>query len=123
MKRSMLAVTALAFSLTTFTPAQAGFVGSVAPVMPSAKTSADSGVIHKVGRRWRRGGRGAAIGAGIITLGILGAIAASRRAKARDYDYYEEEERYYEHRDRCERWRRACRNGHDRACWRFDTRC
>jgi hypothetical protein len=116
-------MTATALSLATLAaaPAEAG-MSSVAAAGSTA-TQPSASLIEKVGRRGRRARRGVAIGAGIVTLGVLGAIAAS---KARERDYgYDRRYRYERHgyRDNCRRWRRWCRRGNDRACWKFDTRC
>jgi len=96
--------------LAPFAPANAG--GMLNPSALDAKVVAGDGVVEKVGRRHRRR---LAIGAGIVTLGILGAIASDR---AHSRPYYRDNPRW-----RCRRWRRACHRGNDRACWRFDTRC
>ena len=94
MKTSILvaAAGAVAFSIATIAPVQAGVVG---PMSSTAKAEMGTSLIEEVGRRGRRShrrrgrrGRGLAIGAGIVTLGIIGALAASRRANSRDY--YEE---------------------------------
>lgn len=116
---AVAAVTGTALTLAALSPApvQAGMVG-IATTGP-ASAQADANLIEKVGRRGRRG---VAIGAGIVTLGVLGAIAASR-ARERDYDRYDYEDRRYRYRDNCRRWRRWCRRGDDRACWKFDSRC
>lgn len=116
MHKSMRAATigAAALAITAITPAHAGVVG---PMSTTAQTGIGADIIHKARRRGRRG---LAIGAGILTLGIIGAIAASERARARRYDrryYYDD----YEH--QCRRLLRRCRRGNDRACWRYDNRC
>ena len=119
MKTSILAAAAgaIALSFAAFTPVQAGVVG---PTSPLVQTQEASGMVHQVGRRGRR----AALAAGIVTLGVLGAIAASRAHERRHYYYerrYTPRRRYY--RNKCRRWLRNCRYGNDRACWRYDTRC
>jgi hypothetical protein len=117
---AVAALTGTALTLTALpgAPAQAG-MSAMAPAAPVA-AQGDASLIEKVGRRGRHVGRGVAIGAGIVTLGVLGAIAASK-ARERDYDRYED--RGYRYRDNCRRWRHWCRRGDDRACWKFDTRC
>ena len=133
MKTSILvaAAGAVAFSIATIAPVQAGVVG---PMSSTTKAEMGTSLIEEVGRRGRRGrrghrrrgrGRGLAIGAGIVTLGIIGALAASRRAHSRDYYYersYQPRHRYH-YRNQCRRWLNRCRRGNDRACWRYDTRC
>ena len=57
-------------------------------------------------RRWRR--RGAAVAAGALIVGA--AIAASQAPR-------------YSRSPRCRKWRRWCRRGNDRACYRFDRYC
>ena len=123
MKTSILAAAAGAVALTLagLAPVQAGVIG---PMSTTTKAQMGSEMIHEVGRRRRHRHRRYGIGAGIVTLGILGALAASRRAHADDYYY--EERRYrprYSYRNKCQRWLRRCRHGNNRACWRYDTRC
>lgn len=112
--KSMIASVGAAAILSTgaLTTAQAG---AFSPQPLGAVADTGTNLVEKVGRRGRVR-RGVGIGAGIVTLGILGAIAADR-AHARD--------RYYrdDYRHQCRRWRRWCRNGDDRACWRYDSRC
>ena len=110
---------AAAAAMISFSPAQAGVVG---PMSSAVKTDPSASLIEEVrrGRRWRR--RGIGIGAGLVTLGVIGAIAASR-AHSRPY-YYDRGYRYRRSWARtCRIWRRRCYNGNDRACWKFDTRC
>lgn len=112
MKKSIiLAAAAALLSVSSIAPAQAGAAMSI-NVAPIAQT--DNNAIEKVGsrRRNRHLGYGAA---GLITLGVIGAIAANR-AHSRPYyrDRYE---------NQCRVWRRRCYNGNDRACWNFDRRC
>jgi hypothetical protein len=116
MQKSILAaaVGAAALAMTTFTPVQAGVVG---PMSTTAQTEMSADIVHKVRRR----GRGLAIGAGILTLGIIGALAARDRAHARPYRY--ESRRRNNYNKRCRRLLRWCRRGDDRACWRYDNRC
>ncbi len=115
--------TALSLAALLAAPAHAGMSGVATAGSTAAQPAAN--LIEQVGRRGRGARRGVAIGAGIVTLGVLGAIAASR-ARAHDGYYYEGRRHYrYDHgyRDQCHRWRRWCRRGNDRACWKFDTRC
>lgn len=121
MKTSILAATAgaVALSFAALTPVHAGVVGPMNPIAQTQEQAKEaSDLVHQVGRRGRR-----ALAAGIITLGVLGAIAASR-AHDRHHYYerrYTPRRRYY--RNKCRRWLRNCRYGNDRACWRYDTRC
>lgn len=116
MQKSMLAaaIGAAALAMTAITPAHAGVVG---PMSTTAQAEIGADIVHKTGRRGRRG---LAIGAGIVTLGIIGAIAASERARARRYNRHY---RYDNYHHRCRRLLRRCRRGNDRACWRYDNRC
>ena len=78
----------------------------------------------KVAQRWRRRRRrrrGAAV-AGAIALGVLGAIAASKAARARG-DYYYDDGYAYRHHKRCRRWARKCDRGHIWACDKLDYNC
>ena len=123
MKRSFLlaAAGAVALSFAMIVPSQAGVVG---PMSTTAKAGMGASLVEEVGRRrYRRRNRGAAIGASILALGIIGAIAASKRAHSRSYYYddHYESRRYY--RNKCHRWLRRCRYGNDRSCWKYDTRC
>lgn len=122
MKRSVVfAATAgavVSLAALTGAPAQAGMTSL--PAAGAAAEGANASLIEKVGRRGHHRGyrRGAAIGAGIVTLGVLGAIAAS---KAHERRYYRRD--YYGYGGQCRRWRRWCYEGNDRACWKFDSRC
>lgn len=121
MKRTFLlaAAGAVALSFATIAPSQAGVVG---PMSSTAKAGMGASLVEEVGRRrYRR--RGAAIGAGILALGIIGAIAASKRAHSHSYYYDDRYERRRYYRNKCHRWLRRCRYGNDRACWKYDTRC
>ena len=129
MKRSTLiaAAGAVALSFAMMAPVQAGVVG---PMSTTAKAEMGDSLIEEVGRRGRRGHhrrrgrrRGAAIGAGILALGIIGALAASKRAHSESYYYDDRYERRRHYRNKCHRWLRRCRHGNDRACWKYDTRC
>jgi hypothetical protein len=115
MQKTILAaaVGAAALAMMTFTPAQAGVVG---PMSTTVKTEMSTDIVHKARRR----GRGLAIGAGVLALGIL-ALSARDRAHARPYRY--ERRRRVSHRRQCRRLLRWCRRGDDRACWRYDNRC
>ncbi|SRR6056297_2143640 len=114
MKKLVLSMVAAAIiSFAGFAPAQAGVVN---PTTMKPKAQVADSLVEEVGRRGRRFRRGAAIGAGIVTLGILGALAA-KRGHAYDRRYESRYER------RCRRWRRRCYRGNDRACWKFDSRC
>ncbi len=122
MKNSVFAAAAAGafLSLAAAASAQAGMSGG--PSAGAALEQPSANPVEKVGHRGRRLRRGAAIGAGLVALGVLGAIAAS---KARAHHYHDD--RYYArhrgYRGKCHRWRRWCGNGNDRACWKFDTRC
>ncbi len=71
----------------------------------------------KVAHRWRRRHRhrGAAV-AGAIALGVLGAIAASKAARADD-------RAYRRHVRFCRRMARKCDRGRLWACDEYDDRC
>ncbi len=98
----------LAINTGSATAGMSGLAGN------SAMAAYQDDLVIKTGRR-----RGRRLATGIaIGLGILGIIAASRAARAGHYDDYE-----WRHVRRCERWRRRCLNGNDRACFRFDNRC
>jgi len=107
--RTAIALIACATVLTAV-PAHAQ-ISSLKLVAPTA--TQDAGLIHKTGRRGRR------VAAG-IALGILGAAAIASQARSHHYD---RDDRSWRHERRCNRWRRWCRNGEDRACWKFDNRC
>lgn len=113
MKKTILTmmIGAAALTIATFSSAQAGVVS---PASIAPKAIVGDSMIETVGRRRRR--RHVGYGAGLITLGILGAIAASR---AHSGERYYDDRHYY----RCKRWRRRCNRGNDRACWKFDSRC
>lgn len=124
MKKSVLGAIAGAvlLSLSVTAPANAGAVlGPQTFVAGLTSTTADqapaAGLLEKVGYRHRRRRRHLGIAAGLITLGVIGAIASDRAHSRRHYRPH----RGY--RGRCHRWRRWCRRGNDRACWKFDTRC
>ena len=112
MIKSLTTAAVTAFLLVSTTTAQAQMAGlHVLDVI-----AGQSDLIQKTGRRSRRNGR---IAAG-VALGVIGAIAAAeicRRGSNR------RERRWSRHRRSCNRWLRWCRNGNDRACWRYDTRC
>lgn len=112
--RKMIGLSATVAALmaaATFATANAS--GVVPPTTPNAQTFAPNSLLEDVGYSgWRRG---VGIGAGLLALGVIGAIA-SERAHSRPY-YHDDTPR------RCNKWRRRCRNGNDRACWKFDTRC
>jgi hypothetical protein len=116
MRKTIILSAAAAALMTaaTFTPANAG--GVVPSTIADAQTLAPDSLLEDVGyrgrRRWRRG---VGIGAGLLTLGVIGALASERAHSRRYYDDTP--------RRRCDKLRRRCRNGHDRACWKFDTRC
>lgn len=76
--------------------------------------------LHQVGRRSRRRKRRLATGAA-IAIGVLGAAAAARAYHDDDDGY--RDRRWRRHERRCRRWRRWCRDGEDRACWKYDNRC
>lgn len=120
----LAALAGVAILVSAMAPAQAAMVS--VPGAAATQNDIKSPLIHKTQRRGRvrrgrgrfrgsrrrgRRGRGAAIGAG-IAIGVLGAIAASEAHAA--------ERR---HRRRCNRWRRQCYNGSDRACWKYEDRC
>ncbi len=75
---------------------------------PGARGRGRRGGSGRGRRRGRNIGKGVAIGAAILGAAIL----AGQASRADD--------RYSR---RCRRWRRHCRRGNDRACWRFDNRC
>lgn len=119
-----------ALSFLTFAPAaQAAMTGMSSVPAQAAEVEANGqGLVETVGRRGRHVRRGVAIGAGIVTLGVLGALAAKEARANRYYgSRYYGDRHYYRsypsYGSQCHRWRRWCRNGNDRACWKFDTRC
>ena len=104
------AVTALLLAGTTTAQAQMAGLHSLDAI------AGNSGLVQKTGRRSRRNGR---IAAG-VALGVIGAIAAAEIYKSQRNRH---ERRWSRHRRSCNRWLRWCRNGDDRACWRYDSRC
>ena len=98
-------ITIAAFSAAPASAQMSGFKNISA-------TTASSTIIHKTGRRGR-------VAAG-IALGLIGAAVISSHARA---SYYDRDDREFRHERRCRRWRHWCRNGEDRACWKYDNRC
>lgn len=92
-------------------PASAQMSGQISGFKSLETTIAATGpaLIHKTSRRRGR------IAAG-VALGVLGIIAAGQ-ARAH---YIDRDNRYEK---QCRRWRRWCREGEDRACWKYDNRC
>lgn len=110
--KPLIPVFAAAVLVAGAAPAQAQFSG-----LSSAEALAGtSNLVQKTGRRARRNRR---IAAG-VALGVLGAVAATHYYQSQQY---QRERRYWRHQRRCQRWLRWCRNGSDRSCWRYDTRC
>ena len=83
---------------------------AAATLMIAAGAPAQGQIIHKTGRKGRRI-------AGAIALGLIGAAVIAGSARASRYDHADRYER------RCNKWRRWCRNGEDRACWKYENRC
>lgn len=127
----MAAAAAAIMSMAAVTPSQAGVItpaaaaGAVQTTLGSQLDAtrdaalrgpdiSAKGLVEDVGYRRRRRhlGYGAA---GLITLGVIGAIAANR---AHSRPYYREG-----YGNQCHVWRRRCNYGNDRACWNFDRRC
>ena len=112
--RKMIGLSATVAALMTAATFATANASGVVPAMPAnAKTLAPNSLLEGV--RYRGWRRGVGIGAGLLALGVIGAIA-SERAHSRRY-YHDDTPR------RCNKWRRRCSNGNDRACWKFDTRC
>ena len=108
--KKIIAIAALA-ATTAFTAAPASAqISGFKNLGPATTTDT---MIHKTGRR---GGRIA----GAIALGLIGAAVIAGNARATHYDPGDPYDRYD---GRCTRWRRWCRNGEDRACWKYDNRC
>lgn len=112
MKTVFAAFAIAAIAATAAVPANAQM--SALKSLNNGAAASESAIVHKTGRKGRR------IAAG-IALGIIGAAALASGAHAYDRDY--EEERYWRRRNRCNRWRRWCRRGNDRSCWKYDNRC
>lgn len=120
MNRAIIKFLAIAtVSATTLVAAQApaeaqlsGFKSLDASASGSASGSAQ--IIHKTGRRGRRGRHVA----GAIALGLIGAAVIAGSARASHYD-----RGYSRHENVCRKWHRWCREGDDRACWKYDDRC
>ena len=112
MIKSFTSAALTAFLLVGAATAQAQTAGLHA----LAGIAGKSDLVQKTGRRSRRNGR---IAAG-VALGVIGTIAATEihRSERRRRD-----REWSRHRRNCNRWQRWCRNGNDRACWRYDTRC
>jgi Ni/Co efflux regulator RcnB len=111
--KKIIATAAIAATIAVSASPASAQMSGFKSMNPAA--SADN-LIEKTGRRGRRGRR---IGAG-IALGLIGAAVIAGHA-SRHGDYYED--RYSRHERRCNRWRRWCRNGEDRACWKYENRC
>ena len=89
-------------------PANAQMSGFTAMAAAQPTTNPD---LHKTSRKGRRV-------AGAIALGLIGAAVIAGSARA---SYYDDGESRHER--RCRNWRRWCRDGEDRACWKFENRC
>jgi len=106
-KTFAIATVAATLMIAAGAPAQAqmsGFKSFNAP------TAGEGQLIHKTGRKGRRI-------AGAIALGLIGAAVIAGSARGHHYNRYDRHER------RCNKWRRWCRNGEGRACWKYDNRC
>ena len=102
---------ALLAAATTLSAAPASAQMSALKSLDSAKAANTGGIVHKTGRRGR-------FAAG-LALGIVGAAIATHHYRHGHYH----EPRWSRHERRCRRWHRACYNGYDRACWKYDNRC
>ena len=103
---------ALLAATTALAAAPASALMSALKSLDNAKAANTAGIVHKTGRRGR-------FAAG-LALGIVGAAIATHHY--RHHGHYHEP-RWSRHERRCRRWRRACYNGYDRACWKYDNRC
>lgn len=108
-KSTAIAAAAAITLLAAGAPAQAQMSGFTA--LKASPAAGTNDMIHKTGRKGRRI-------AGAIALGLIGAAVIAGNARASHYDYG-----YSRHERRCRKWRRWCRNGEGRACWKYDNRC
>ena len=102
---------ALLAATTALSAAPANAQMSALKSLDSATAGSASSIVHKTGRRGR-------FAAG-LALGIVGAAIATHHYRHRRHY----EPRWSRHERRCRRWHRACYNGYDRACWKYDNRC
>mgnify|MGYP001821466005 CR=1 FL=1 len=112
--KKLLAI-ALIAAATALSAAPANAQMSALKSFDNAAVAKESAIVHKTGRRGRRGRFAAG-----LALGIVGAAIASHHYY-NHRPYYSS--RWARHERRCRRWRRACYNGYGRACWKYDNRC
>ncbi len=110
--KKFIAIAALAIAAFAASPASANMLSANSMVV-AAPTAEAGAIVHKTGRRGRRGRFAAG-----LALGIVGAAIASHH-----YGRGYRDRRWSRHERRCRRWRRRCYRGNDRACWRYDNRC
>ena len=108
--RKIVAIALLA-ATTALSAAPANAQMSALKSLDNATADSASSIVHKTGRRGR-------FAAG-LAIGIVGAAIATQHYRHRRHY----EPRWSRHERRCRRWHRACYNGYDRACWKFDNRC
>ncbi|MFY0613081.1 MAG: hypothetical protein JXQ99_16240 [Hyphomicrobiaceae bacterium] len=106
---------AILAAATALSAAPANAQMSALKSLDNAAVASDSAIVHKTGRRGRRGRFAAG-----LALGIVGAAIATHH-----YGYHRPyySSRWSRHERRCRRWRRSCYRGYDRACWKYDNRC
>lgn len=96
-----------------------GPANAQSPILPNVPSVSSQGHVH------RTDGGDAAFAAG-VAVGVLGGLAVPRAPRRYYYDAPPRSaryRRYRKYRRLCREWRWMCRDGSERACWKYDERC